>query len=45
MDHYNLRKEQDVDVNPLPYHDDQVAMTIVADSITNNNNSTTNVVM
>lgn len=45
MYHYNLRKEQDVDVNPLPYHDDRVAMTIVADSITNNNNSTTNVVM
>ena len=45
MYHYNLRKEQDVDVNPLPYHDDRVAMTIVADSITINNNSTTNVVM
>lgn len=45
MGHYNLRKEQDVDVNSLPYHDDWVTMTIVADSIANNNNSTTNVVM
>lgn len=39
------KSEQDVDVNPLPHHDDRVAITVAVNYITNDNSSPIDVMM
>lgn len=39
------KSEQDVDVNPLPHHDDRLVITVAVNYITNDNSSPIDVMM